>query len=290
VQQEIMPRVSVEVGYYRRWWRHFVDVTDNLVTSASDYNQYTVTAPSDSRLPGGGGYPVGPLFDITPTLFGKTFTDGRFSQDINEIERYGTYIRNWNGVDINASARLRGGLTLQGGTSTGKLRTDTCAVRSTVPEWGAGTLTNPFCNDVQPFLTQVKAIGTYIVPKIDVLFSGTFSSLPGPSLQMNVIYPATATSPLGQSLGRGIASGGATQTINVLPPDTLFGDRVNDLDLRIGKILKFGRTRSNVALDIVNALNADAILTYNPLLSPTWPTATGILQARLYRLSVQFDW
>jgi len=290
VQQEIMPRVSVEVDYYRRWWRHFVDVTDNLVTSASDYNQYTVTAPSDSRLPGGGGYPVGPLFDITPTLFGKTFTDGRFSQDINEIERYGTYIRNWNGVDINASARLRGGLTLQGGTSTGKLRTDTCAVRSTVPEWGTGTLTNPFCNDVQPFLTQVKAIGTYIVPKIDVLFSGTFSSLPGPSLQMNVIYPATATSPLGQSLGRGIASGGATQTINVLPPDTLFGDRVNDLDLRIGKILKFGRTRSNVALDIVNALNADAILTYNPLLSPTWPTATGILQARLYRLSVQFDW
>ena len=290
VQQEVAPRVSVEVGYYRRWWQHYVDVTDNLLTTASSYNQYTVTAPSDSRLPGGGGYPVGPLYDITPSLFGKSFTDGRFSNDINEIEQYGEYIRNWNGVDVNVSARLRGGLTLQGGTSTGKLRTDTCAVRSTVPEWGTGTLTNPFCNDVSPFLTQVKGIGTYIIPKVDVLFSGTFSSMPGPSLQMNVVYPATATSALGQSLGRGIASGGATQTINVLPPDTLFGDRVNDLDLRIGKIVKFKGTRANVALDIVNALNSDAILTYNALQSATWPTATGLLQARLYRLSVQFDW
>jgi len=116
-----------------------------------------------------------------------------------------------------------------------------------------------------------------------------------------VIFPSTATSALGQSLGRGLASGAATTTINVLAPDTLFGDRVNDLDLRIGKILRLGRMRTNVAFDIVNSLNSDAILTYNPLFgtvtaagafvpSTTWPTATGILQARLFRLSVQVDW
>jgi hypothetical protein len=301
VQQEVAPRVSVEVGYYRRWWQHYVDVTDNLLTSASSYNQFTVTAPVDSRLGAASGQSVGPLYDITPSLFGKTFTDGSFSNDINSIESYGNYIRNWNGVDVNVSARLRGGLTLQGGTSTGKLRTDTCSVRSNVPEWGLGTLTNPFCNDVQPFLTQVKGIGTYVIPKIDVLFSGTFSSIPGPSLSANVIFPATATSPLGQSLGRGLASGAATTTINVLPPDTLFGDRVNDLDLRIGKILRFKGMKTNVAFDIVNALNSDAILSYNPLFgtvnaagvlaaSSTWPTATGLLQARLFRLSVQLDW
>lgn len=301
VQQEVAPRVSVEVGYYRRWWQHFTDVTDNLLTTASDYNRFTVTAPADARLPGGGGYAVGPLFDITPSLFGRTFTDGRFSSNIDEIEHYGNYIRNWNGVDVNVSARLRGGLTLQGGTSTGKLRTDTCEIRGNVPEYGGGTLTNPFCNVVQPFLTQVKAIGTYVVPKIDVLFSGTFSSLPGPSLAANVIFRSDAASPLGQSLGRGVASGAASTTVNVLSPDTLYGDRVNDLDLRIGKIVRFNRMRANVALDIVNSLNSDAILTYNPLFgtynaqgaflpSATWPTATGILQARLFRVSVQLDW
>jgi len=284
VQHEVAPRVSVEVGYYRRWWQHFVDVTDNLLTSAGQYSPYFVTAPSDSRLPGGGNYTVGPLFDITPALFGQA------QNEINQIENYGAYIRNWNGVDINVSARLRNGLTLQGGTSTGKLRTDTCAIRANVPEWGPGTLTNPFCNDVQPFLTQVKAIGTYIVPKVDVLLSGTFNSTPGPSLSATVNFAATPGSPLVQSLGRQLSSAAATQTINVLPPDTLFGDRVNDLDLRIGKILKFSRFRTNVALDVVNVFNSDAVLAYNPLLNATWPTPTSVLQARLARLSVQLDW
>ena len=40
VQREILPRTSVEVGYYRRWWQHFTDATDNILTQASDYQQY----------------------------------------------------------------------------------------------------------------------------------------------------------------------------------------------------------------------------------------------------------
>ena len=32
VQREVLPRVSVEVGYYRRWWGNFV-VTDNLAVA-----------------------------------------------------------------------------------------------------------------------------------------------------------------------------------------------------------------------------------------------------------------
>ena len=51
VQQEVLPRVSVEVGYTRRWLQHFV-VTDNLVVTSADFGQFSVTAPSDSRLPG----------------------------------------------------------------------------------------------------------------------------------------------------------------------------------------------------------------------------------------------
>ena len=34
--------------------------------------------------------------------------------------------------------------------------------------------------------------------------------------------------------------------------------------MRIGKMVRFGRTRSTVALDILNAFNSDAILAYNP--------------------------
>ena len=57
VQHEILPRTSLEVGYHRRWFQGFT-VTDNRALGPSDYDLVTFTAPSDPRLPGGGGYPV----------------------------------------------------------------------------------------------------------------------------------------------------------------------------------------------------------------------------------------
>jgi hypothetical protein len=65
IQQEIMPRVAVEVGYSRRWLTHFSGtndtVTDNLVTTTSSYDPFSITAPLDPRLPGGGGQVVSGL-------------------------------------------------------------------------------------------------------------------------------------------------------------------------------------------------------------------------------------
>ena len=54
VQHEVLPRFSVELGYYRRWLQNFL-VTDNLAVTADDFGVFSVTAPSDARLPGGGG-------------------------------------------------------------------------------------------------------------------------------------------------------------------------------------------------------------------------------------------
>ena len=36
------------------------------------FPEFYVTAPQDSRLPGGGGYPVGGLYDVNPNVFGQT--------------------------------------------------------------------------------------------------------------------------------------------------------------------------------------------------------------------------
>ena len=57
VQQQLMARMSLEVGYYRRWLNNFI-VTDNLTVAASQYDPFTISAPVDPRLPDGGGYPV----------------------------------------------------------------------------------------------------------------------------------------------------------------------------------------------------------------------------------------
>src|SRR6185295_7187698 len=57
VQQELIPRVSLDVNYNRRSFGNFT-VTDNQAIGPSDYQKWTIQAPVDSRLPGGGGYPV----------------------------------------------------------------------------------------------------------------------------------------------------------------------------------------------------------------------------------------
>ena len=50
-----MPRVSAEVSYFRRWYGNFI-VIDNTATSLSDYSPFSVTAPANALLPGGGNY------------------------------------------------------------------------------------------------------------------------------------------------------------------------------------------------------------------------------------------
>ena len=99
-----------------------------------------------------------------------------------------------------------------------------------------------------------------------------------------MLNPARAT--LGRAL---VGTPTGTITVNVVEPNTVFGDRIDQLDLRIGKILRFGRTRTNLNLDIVNALNSNDNLGYSPTFGATWPAPTVVLTARLFRLSAQFD-
>jgi hypothetical protein len=89
-------------------------------------------------------------------------------------------------------------------------------------------------------------------------------------------------------LGRPL-NAAATITVNVLEPNAMFGDRIDQLDLRIGKILRFGKTRTNLNLDVVNALNSNDNLGYSPTFGATWPAPTSVISARLFRLSAQFD-
>ena len=88
---------------------------------------------------------------------------------------------NWQGVDIGVTARLRNGLTLQGGTSTGRKVTDTCALRALVPEqnFSGGGVTNPYCHVVEEYATAATGLATYPIPKVDVQVSVTWQSKPG---------------------------------------------------------------------------------------------------------------
>jgi hypothetical protein len=202
---------------------------------------------------------------------------------------YGTYSQDSHGILFNISARPRNGLVFQGGVNTNDTRTDYCEVRAELPEQAVAPLspTNPWCNTTTGWVTRFTGLGSYTVPKVGVLVSGTFRSDQGAPLAANMAFTANQT-----TLGRPFANNAPNVTVNLVEPGTLYGDRINEIDLRIAKILMFGRTRTNVGFDVYNLLNLAPPLSYNQAYSPTsttWLTPTGVLQPRFWKFSVQVD-
>jgi hypothetical protein len=294
IQQQLAPRISVEFGYFKRWLQNFT-VTDNTVVGPADFTPFTMTAPADSRLPGGGGYPVANLFNVVQSKFGQT------SNNITDAANFGDQYQKYNGFLINVSARALKGLTVQGGVGTGKTVNDYCANRAALPELSIGIAgaivspTNPYCHVDPGFITKANAIASYIIPKADVLIAMTFRSDQGAPLRATWNAPAgnatLAPGTVAAALGRAPAVAGTTVPIDLIAPGEVWGDRVNELDFRFGKILRFGRMRVNAGIDVYNILNQAAILTYNQTFAPggAWLTPSAVLSPRFIKLSAQID-
>jgi carboxypeptidase family protein len=306
VQHELLPRVSVDVSYSRRWWGNFF-VTHNRALGPQDYDEVTLTVPSDSRLPGGGGYPAAFLVRNNNSVLGVSDPYYTSASDFGDETHY------WHGVDVAINARLTNGLSVQGGTSTGRGVNDTCAVligrygRPMAPSAGTTGATavingQPACSATEPWQTTVRGLASYTVPKIDVLVSAIFRSQanvqPGGDVGTNgasrsANYLMTAAQFLAAT-GRPLRTGVTTETVNLLLPGQLYGERVNNLDMRIAKIVRVKGTRANVGLDLYNLTNANTATaveaTYDPASrGERWMRPTAVLQPRFVRLNVQFD-
>jgi hypothetical protein len=286
IQQEVLPRVAVEVGYQRRWLVNS-SVVDNRARASSDHTVFGVVIPTDSRLPDGGGGVLEGLYNVTPEA--ATRLNDNFTTLSSNV---GDWSQSSDSLNLNVSARMRNGLVLQGGFNTGNSGNDYCNVRTQIPEWTvifAQSPTNPWCDTSTGWVTRATALGSYTIPKVDVQVSGTFRSDPGGQLAAN--YAATAAQTVG--LNRPFAGlGSPTITVNLIEPGTLYGERVNQVDMRFAKVLRFGRTRSTVGFDVYNLANTDAVLTYNQTFSPTtttWLRPTSVLQPRFLKLSAQID-
>jgi hypothetical protein len=268
IQRELLPRLSAEFGYFRRWYGNQT-VTQNRATTPADYSPYQFTAPLDPRLPGGGGYTVSGLYDLNPNRLGLVDNYLTFSK------HFGDQVEQWSGFDLNVVARLSE-VMLQGGFSTGRSLNDNCNV----------VVNNPStynCRVETNFLTQVKFVGLYTVPRVGVQLSGAFQSLPGPQISANYVVPAALITP---SLGRPLSAG--SPTVNLVEPGTMYGERLNQFDLRVSKQLRFGGVGVNLNLDAYNLLNANAVQQQNNSFA-SWQVPQIIQQARFAKISAQFS-
>jgi hypothetical protein len=303
LQQELMPRVSLDVGYNRRWWNNFT-VTDNLAVTPSDYQPWVINAPNDPRLPGGGGYPI-TVYTLTAAAAARPANNYvTFETDFGPAR-----INYWHGVDVTVNARLRGSTTLQLGTTTGRAINDNCA--------SVVNINNPDprnCREVDPVETTLRGSAVYMIPKVDVQVSATLRSQPPVIFSTNNPTIFTGTTPtlnpsaanwnvpntvvqslLGRLPPGGLANGNTA--VQLLDNNLkIFGDsRRTQVDMRFAKVLRFGGRRLDVGIDLQNLLNTNYGTVFEPNYDyrasngGTWLNPTSILGPRFARVNLTFN-
>jgi hypothetical protein len=193
-------------------------------------------------------------------------------------------------VDFTINSRLYKGLTLQFGTNTGRKIDDTCAtvVKIDSPD-------PRDCRLTPPYQTTVRGLASYTVPRVDVLVSTAIRSQP--PLPLTATWPVPNTVVV-QLLGRippGGTLGGNTNVTLLDNEHRLYADnRRTQVDLRIAKILRFGKTRLDVGADVENLFNTNYATTYdntyqytvgNTALGGTWNNPTALYSPRFARLN-----
>ncbi|HET9192316.1 MAG TPA: carboxypeptidase-like regulatory domain-containing protein [Vicinamibacterales bacterium] len=279
LQQEVLPRVSAEVSYIHRTFHGFMR-TDLLNRETTDYVNYTITAPTDSRLPGGGGYPITIfLNNSTRPTQNNLRREQNVSVDGKEREAY------YDGVNFNVNARMRNGLFVSLGTQTGRRVDDDCNV--------VINFDNPDprgCHDADPWQTTIRGLGSYTIPKIDVLVSATVRSQTPLELDADLVIPNTQVRTLlGGTLPPGLLSTG-NSTISLTDPDhRLFAsNRRTQVDMRFAKVVRLGRTRTDVGVDLWNLFNTNYATAYEGDYGPVgseWLNPTSIYAPRFVRLN-----
>jgi hypothetical protein len=289
VNHELMPRVSLNVQYARRWYGNF-RIQDDRNVAPSDYDRFTLTVPTDARLANSGGTLTG--FDLKP---GTTGTQNLL---VTLADTYGAMTEVFDGVNISVQARLQNGLVVQGGLGPGRVVTDDCEIVDDLPELlqaanGAPsrsgiTTSRPLerCHENNGWRTGVSGLASYTFPKIDVLVSGTYQNQPGAQINANAVnFPATST-----NLGRAFTGAPAGRGYNLLAPaGEMFIERLNQIDFRVAKLFRFNGTRTSINFDFYNITNSNSVLTENQTYGAAWRTPQSILLPRLFKLSAQFD-
>ena len=242
VQQQLLPGVALEASYNRRHWGNFL-VTYNRLVGPEDYDTWVVPVPDHPDLPNAGS--TASFVAITPAAAARGVQDFQTTEKNVAGEDRTAY---WHGVDLNVTARLARDLTVQAGTTTGRGVRDTCALWRARPQFSiTGTTANRLdaCDVTEPWLTTVRGLASYRIPKVDVLASTTIRSTRtvasenasnGASLSANYQMPNTVVQQLLGRLPAGAFATGNT-TVNLLAPSELYPlDRRTEVDIRIAKI------------------------------------------------------
>jgi hypothetical protein len=265
--------MSVTAGYYHNW-DGGMEVTDNLAVTPADYDPYCITAPSDSRLPGGGGYEVCGLYDVKPEKFGQASNVVTKATNFGDARRYNQF------MGARLDTRFGNGIRFSGALDTGRTVEDNCFVVDSPQQLLNCRVVTPFSGNM-----QIKANGSYPLPK-DFVVSATFQNLAGMSYVANYTVPSAQIAP---SLGRQLAGNVRSVSVPLVAPQTEREPRRTQVDLRVSRIFRLGEGRLQANFDLYNVFNAAWIQGQNETFGPQWRQPTLILNGRLIQFSANWN-
>ena len=301
IQHQIASRASATAMFYRRWSGNQFAIINPAVTRADFSGPFCVTAPVDTRLPDNGGYPVCGLYDVNaPAL-------GRVAEFVTAADNVGEGVRQSNtGVTLTTNVRLAGAF-FQGGIDLRRDIENTCgldlgdhpagirfpigggagiaaaAVQFDNLEYPDGSLS---CDVDTGFRPDLKFSGSYELPW-GILTSATYQNASGPSI--TATWPATNAA-IAPNLGRTLSAGAtATKNVSLIRPESIYAERLHQVDVRFSKRLTLGGARIAVNADVFNVTNSNWVVRYTPNFGPNYLRPAQVLSPRLFKISAQYD-
>jgi hypothetical protein len=280
VQHQLMERVSVTAGYYRRNFYN-LDVLDNQNLALTDWTNFSINTPTDPRLPLSGA--AIPIYTLNANRLGAATDNLRTASSLNSTI--------YNGIELSANMR-REKLLLFGGITTDRRAVIDCDGNTNTGGNGSSR-DNPnaqrFCDSTPPFRTTYKVSAAYQLP-LEFQLSGSFIASPGPSVNAN--YTVTAA-----IAGRpivGSTAGGTTIPVNLIESNTVFLDYKNQVDMRLARNFRFGTRRIQGFADVFNVLNTGTVLRVNETYGSNpatnaWMTPLAIMDGRYVRFGIQMN-
>jgi hypothetical protein len=279
VQHQLLRDLSVNFAYTHRWYNNFT-VTDNKAVEPSDFDEFCITAPTDSRLGSISGSRVCGLYDQTSAARARTPNNFR-----TDASNYGTQKEYWDGIDLTMNARLLGRINIQGGLNSGTEgnRTKACYV---IDSPGAMR----FCDVKRPWRTNTRFLGSVDLPW-DINVGATF--VDDPNVEILASYSvanADITSGKVQFLNGRTTFSGGNSTVQLLAPGTKFLPNIRQVDVRLSKSFVYGRYRGRITLDLANLNNTATILESSNTYGNNWLRPSNVMPGRLIKPGFQLDW
>ena len=274
VQHELLPRISVNAYWF---YSKFYELarTDNIQQTFADYTPVDIVSPLDGS--------VITMYNVSTAARSRVLN----LEHTSEGDR-----RSNKAFETGFHARLPGGVTLFGGLATEQTLQTTCDATD-----------DPnrllYCDNADvPWLTQIKLSGVVPLP-FNIQTGIGFQTYKRP-LGANTQWQITPTTRYAANCSGPCTPGGlvnpnmtvATMNVPLVAPGTELSDRINLLDINIGRWFRFRNMRIQPEVAIFNALNSLAVYGVRSANFGTtsYMQPATILQPRITRIGMQVKW